>query len=433
MENFYELFDINQNAKPEDIEQDIKNAQKKWNKKMNNHSLEVQAEADKNLKLLEEVKKILLDPNEKEKYDLELENYSKSETEQTNNSSSTDYHSNTYEESIDDDYIVKFENMIELYKSKNIPSALKEVNEMKSLYPDDALVWQWSGILNEEFSNYEEAETSYLMSIELNPTREESYVDLAKLYFYNYNAIEHAIKRLDQALIINPKSEDALYMSAQLYEMLGNKTDSVDYYNELIQNYPRNKTYREEMNKVQQELDINHSKVVYKEATSLNRNKYFDTESDVHNYINKLEQANELHPRKPYTEMINSARSKLKISVDFKFLSLLILPMLLEGLIYNLTGIIGFLIIAGMISYILFNGICKKWKIEKRRALPIIKGPVISVILMIIGGLNLLLLISFLIGAPRLVAFLVIISAIVYYLIYPKFNVNKNNNKVIQQ
>lgn len=72
MENYYEILEISPSASEEEIRKALFQAYRKWSNRTNAPQLERRQEAERIIKLLQEVEEVLLDPQKREVYDQQL-------------------------------------------------------------------------------------------------------------------------------------------------------------------------------------------------------------------------------------------------------------------------------------------------------------------------------------------------------------------------
>lgn len=91
MVNYYELLEIPQNADRTTIEKAIRKTRRLWNNRANNPDSSIRAEAELHVKEIAQAEKILLDPDKRQDYDLELSQSPKSEVADQTPSENTDW------------------------------------------------------------------------------------------------------------------------------------------------------------------------------------------------------------------------------------------------------------------------------------------------------------------------------------------------------
>ena len=77
--NYYELLEIPQNADRTTIEKAIRKTRRLWNNRANNPDASIRAEAEFHVKEIAQAEKILLDPDKRQEYDVQLSQSPKSD------------------------------------------------------------------------------------------------------------------------------------------------------------------------------------------------------------------------------------------------------------------------------------------------------------------------------------------------------------------
>ncbi|EFH89617.1 tetratricopeptide repeat protein [Ktedonobacter racemifer] len=118
--------------------------------------------------------------------------------------------------------------MIEEYRN-HIPQAIEHYQRATTIAPDFPNLWNNIGYLQLNMEQYDEAEKSFLQSVDHDPTNTEAYVHLADLYVQVREDIDGAEDILQQGLEINEDDIGILGKLTEVYIQKGELKEAEQY------------------------------------------------------------------------------------------------------------------------------------------------------------------------------------------------------------
>lgn len=265
MVDYYELLEISQDADKVTIEQAIRKTRRIWNNRANNPDASIRTEAELHVKEIAEAEKILLDPDKRQEYNIQLNQFPKSDVE----NSLADEESNWEEEffkAYDRDMcdyaaqIAQREIRVHerngrawflygeaLRRGGNIEQGIDALKRA-SLLSDDAGIYRQLGFSYMAVNQYGEAYKAFKTAIQMDSNNYE-YHTLAANCLRNIGMLTEAIDEAKIAYTINPDDEQtrfeyfvALYEDA-MKNMAYNRSSGkhliinkvqLDYINDLL-------------------------------------------------------------------------------------------------------------------------------------------------------------------------------------------------------
>jgi Flp pilus assembly protein TadD len=198
-------------------------------------------------------------------------------------------------------------NVITLYSSGQIKSALNEVETLIQGYPNEAFLHNLNGICYSYLGKLNNAVASYKKALNLKPNYAEAFNNLGIAY-QNLNQLDKAQKNYKKALVIKSNYAEA-------YNNLGNALQQLGRLEEAINNYEKafaiNTNYTTAFNNLVTALDAldkpNSAIKSYKKIINIKPDN-----ADAHNNLgNALQKLGQLE------EAINSYEKALAIKPDF--------------------------------------------------------------------------------------------------------------------
>lgn len=126
------------------------------------------------------------------------------------------------------DYYEAMFNRAYAYESVGkLKSALEDIALLQTIFPDSAYIYFYKGILQTNDRQYDDGIKSFQKSISLDTTNNESYVNLATLYFFK-DQIDSAKFWIRHVLAKSPNEPNAYNTMSQIY------LKEADYQNSLI-------------------------------------------------------------------------------------------------------------------------------------------------------------------------------------------------------
>lgn len=367
MENYYFLLDLDKNMSIAEIKSAIEKQKKKYIKMLNSPKIEKQAEAQNKLLLLESADKVFSDENTKNQYDQEVAN-SKTGTEPNYNSSEKHQYHHTSEG--ENDYIIYYNQAVEAINRTDGASALAAATKAFNLMPNDKDSNYLMAHAHYTFGNIADAVQYLNTTLTIDPTFDAAYCDLGEILITHYSDIEQGKLKLEQCLKINPGNEKALLFLGSLYNEYNDLTSAKQYLEQLVQYHPNNHSYQTRLKEVKDKENRKNSAILENAADNIMKKGYINDEDEYKQYMKFLNSSKIFHPTPNIEEKIFQGRKKQDLIVDFRILSyffLLSIPMQIFTFRNQGLGLFLSIIIGICASYILYNAVVPKWKLEKRR------------------------------------------------------------------
>ena len=215
--NYYELLEISRNAEQSEIEKQYIKVNQKLVRLQNCPDKNAQREAEQKREQLPKAKKILLDRNERQKYDRQLEEYEESRkqvpfenTQQGVLGSGSELIKKGYE----------------LFSSGLVKEALEIAKTATARYGEDPNTWALLAEARFRIKDLESSICDYKRAIDLRPRESKFYHSLATVY--------EAAKRNDDAL--NNYQTAIKYSQSIFYQLsLGDFYGRTDRWNESVE------------------------------------------------------------------------------------------------------------------------------------------------------------------------------------------------------
>ena len=168
--NYYKLLEISQTATEDEIREAIKKQRRNWNQRANNPKAEIRMQAEKNVSLIREAEKILLDSTSRANYDRNLVDQPPEPVIPVNNNSteSRDWIAITIEHFLADNY-----------NAMNYAA-----REATTQYPNNSDAWYWRGVSSARLQNKRDADYELHEAIRINPSEASYYGELGDLYCF---------------------------------------------------------------------------------------------------------------------------------------------------------------------------------------------------------------------------------------------------------
>lgn len=123
---------------------------------------------------------------------------------------------------------------------KNYKEAIGHLDAVLEQNIYNAEAYFYKGILFKEIDKKERALSSFQTALEQNPEYFEAHMQLALTYADQDP--ELALQYYDNALKLNPKSQEAMYGKGLLLQNLERYSEAIDIYKEIVKDAPRNST-----------------------------------------------------------------------------------------------------------------------------------------------------------------------------------------------
>ncbi|UTH00504.1 tetratricopeptide repeat protein [Macrococcoides canis] len=422
MDNYYKLLDLDQGLSIAEINSELERLKKKYIKMLNSPKIEKQAEAQKMLKILDDATLMFQDEAARASYDYELllaktaseiEDAEDEDYSQTSQTDTTEYEK-YYNQAVD------------AINTNNATKALEYASKAYNILPNDARANNLLAVANESFENYKEALHFYNESIKLDPTFGEAYCNAGILLVEQFNNEGEGIKRINQALDINPRHERSLY-ALGIYSM--NKNNNIEakgYFEKLAKYYPEDESYKKTVEELNEEINKFLAKQYESLADTSYKKRYFDSEEEFNDYISNLESAQKSYYTEQVEKKLKFAQSKAKYTIDFRWFGLFLILYAFIYIVFKPEGEHFDLIPATVYSvvggYILHWMTIPKWKFEKRMKNPMFDSCLVTGILYFSSFWSVTFILIY-----ALSNFIATVFMIVFYVLFMKLFSNKKH------
>lgn len=129
---------------------------------------------------------------------------------------------------------------VALYATGDVEKAKQAYLEEQKNNPNDPVLYNNLGNAYRDSKQYDEAITAYKKAIELAPSQQNSYINLAHLYLYVLNKPEEAIAIYQKALEANPDNQDLRVLLGNAYEHKGDKEQAEEVFQQVLDKNPNN-------------------------------------------------------------------------------------------------------------------------------------------------------------------------------------------------
>ena len=212
MTDYYKLLNLEPTASTEEIQTAIKKTRRVWNMRSTNPNADIRAEAEQNIRDIAQAEKILLDANERARYDANLHQTVENATVPS-----------AFQQGYDDESWIEKADFFR--KRGDYYSLVSLMQNVVNDQPQNYFAWYVLGdaLYNQE--NYADAERSLLQSIRLK-ANDMAYESLGFVYL-DCDRIPDAYKCFSEAIELDPdvanykyEAAEALRLMNKLYEAL---------------------------------------------------------------------------------------------------------------------------------------------------------------------------------------------------------------------
>jgi tetratricopeptide (TPR) repeat protein len=234
MQNYYELLNVSSSASDEEIRRLLNGELRKWTQRTNSPSFEKRQEAERMVRLLEQVEATLLDPEKRREYDQSLKDYT---LKLTATSVDDDTTSSSNQSQID---LAEIQQEIglgwELLKQGRVADALILAQKVIDQVPNYAEAWTLMGQACYQNNDTNEAIRAIRQACELEP-RPAYFTFLGDVY-YNLKDLNQAERAYIRALEMDYQDLSVVYKLGVLYSEMGQWQKAIDYLGRCRQSAP---------------------------------------------------------------------------------------------------------------------------------------------------------------------------------------------------
>lgn len=226
--NYYQILGLPETASIADITEKIKEKGRTWTQRQTAKRPEQQQEAVNNLRLIPEMKAVLLNPEKRAAYDKELK--------------ASAYTPQGERKDVDADNLIK--EGWRLIGIGNIPDALYYATKAIKAQPDNPEAWSLLGYCEDGWGNYSDALEAMQKAVKLEPNNAEYYYDLGSLY-ESHSDEANALKQYQRAAIIDPQETSYRAAIGSILVATGQIQEGVKMLEQCIKEKPDNQGYKD--------------------------------------------------------------------------------------------------------------------------------------------------------------------------------------------
>ncbi len=224
--NYYQILGIPETATVAEITEKIKEKSRLWTQRQNANRIEQQQEAVNNLRLIPQMKDILLNPEKRAAYDKELK--------------SKIYAPQVESKDVDSEDLIQ--EGWRLIGMGNIHDALYCATKATQAFPNNPEAWLLLGYCEERWGNYSDAIDAMNKAIKLEPNNAEYYYDLGCL-FEDHGDNASALKQYQRAATIDPETTVYRASIGSVLVSSGQIEEGVRILEQCIKEEPNNQGY----------------------------------------------------------------------------------------------------------------------------------------------------------------------------------------------
>ncbi len=202
MENYYEILEISPSASEEEIRKALFQAYRKWSNRTNAPQLERRQEAERIVKLLQDVEEVLLNPQKRALYDRQLQGGEslKPDTEPAIHPEPvTEIESTVVDDGVEKGWLLLQEG--KLTEAFSLVSTITEKND------DNAEAWSLLAEIYLRQNKLEHAIKASQQAIQIVPTHASGYALLGRILEHG-KRLEEAVEQFEKAWKLEPTSLD---------------------------------------------------------------------------------------------------------------------------------------------------------------------------------------------------------------------------------
>lgn len=296
-------------ASDEEIRRILYGELRKWTQRTNSPSFEKRQEAERMVRLLEQVETTLLDPERRREYDQSLKDYTLSLTANSVDDASTSSNDISQSEIDLSEIQQEIGNGWELLKQGRTVDALLLAQRLIDQVPNYAEAWALLGQARYQNNEVKEAIGAIHRACELEP--QPAYYTFLGDVHYNLKNLNQAERAYIQALEMDYQDLSAIYKLGVLYSEMGQLQKAIDYLNRCRQSAPNDPV-------VNRQLGSTYFKFATQDWTSISTGNSFLPAGiyPIHSHINIKTSESLLHQAKIYSFSDPVLQTKIDAALD---------------------------------------------------------------------------------------------------------------------
>lgn len=307
MLNYYELFDVSPSATTDEIKKVIHQQMRLWSHRTNAPQMERRQEAERMVRILEEMEEILLDESKRKEYDEQLRLVLANSATDTStgispvNSSSSQEATATVEqkEKLSPEEITKkLEEGKQLYSREQYEESLEIAKELAEHATDRPEVWALLGRSRFQLGDLHEAISPLVKACDLD-SQNPSYVYDLGLVFEKQENYTRALEQFKLAYSLDQGNLEYKFKLGVLSVKLNNFQVALSMLEQCYQAVPNHSQYQQELANAYLQASFSKWKTIHSENPYLSPGQYPITKADLELASNYIERASRIPVNDP--------------------------------------------------------------------------------------------------------------------------------------
>lgn len=288
MLNYYELFDVSPSATMDEIKKVIHQQMRLWSHRTNAPQMERRQEAERMVRILEEMEEILLDESKRKEYDeqlrLALSNSTESPTGITPVSSSYSREATATVEKQEKLSSEKIQEMLEegkrLYSREKYEESLEIAKKLAEQAPDLPEVWALLGRSRFKLGDLHEAISPLVKACDLD-SQNSSYVYDLGLVFEKQENLSRALEQFKLAYSLDQGNLEYKFKLGVLSLKMNNYQVALSMLEQCYQAAPTHSQYQRELANAYLQASFSKWKMIHSDHPYLSPGQYPITKADL--------------------------------------------------------------------------------------------------------------------------------------------------------
>lgn len=348
MNNYYKIFNIDENLHGDELQTELRKIQKKLITRQNAADINRRQEAERKLAIIQEAMDILLDEEKRKEYDEKLKYQDQSgqadpfqDYQQAN-----DRNSQTQQELID---LARH-----LIGQMQYPQAMNAAKQALEINDQSAEAWSVYGYACAAWREYDKAVQAYKNAISADPTISNNYTELANIYL-QFDHLNDAKEMIYKSIHLNPNDIYAREIEASIYMEEKQYDKALQIYEALLKEAPENEQIKTMLASCYEQISMSH---FYYHKPS--QQYYCVDQENTEKMIQYMQKAYDLKPEEYMQEQISYGQKSLSKKIDFSNWASVLLAIII-GLFLN-----SFLLSAIFAGAVIYVNFVPRYKLNRR-------------------------------------------------------------------
>lgn len=264
MENYYEILGVPPDGSVDDIQKKIYQQMRVWSHRTNAPQIERRQEAERMVRLLEEIEEILLDESRRTEYDQQLQEYLQEQSPEDPglavsfpSFSSVPLNRELIDEEetplvntqrgLDEEQFADLLHEGQTFLKDGEPvRALEIAKRLTEEEPTRAEAWAFLGQVRWEMKDIHESMTAMMKARDLDPQNAEYVAQLGHIFLKQENQ-KRARDQFKRAAVLDPENMEYQYYLGLLLLEQGQQREGLNLLEQCVKREPDNEEYRREL------------------------------------------------------------------------------------------------------------------------------------------------------------------------------------------